>query len=183
MEMFISTWPRKILSTMALTIMLVIGGIIVDPAYLSNPIGEDQMGVTAEEGYQMPVTSESSVVADGVDPLQIDLKSELGDFSGEVEVIAPNGQTVLNSRFALRKYPQTFLPNPSKWQSFLARNAGKGTYKVRLTQEQPGKAKVYMYQGPFWIRMIVLPFIAGFIMLVINLTFGRPTRKNSEQTT
>lgn len=178
MEMFLSTWPRKIASTMALTILLVIGGLIIDPAYLNNPIGEDLMGVTAEEGYQMPATSESSVVADGIDAIQIDLKSEQGDFSGELEVIAPNGNNILTTRFALRKYPATFLPNPSKWQSFLARNSGKGTYKIRLTQEQPGKAKVFMYQGPFTLRMLILPLIAAFIIMVINLTIGGSTKNN-----
>lgn len=178
MEIFLSTWPRKIASTMVLTILLVIGGLIVDPAYLNNPIGEDLMGVTAEEGYQMPATSESSVVADGIDAIQIDLKSELGDFSGELEVIAPNGNNILTTRFALRKYPATFLPNPSKWQSFLARNSGKGTYKIRLTQEQPGKAKVFMYQGPFTLRMLILPLIAAFIIMVINLTIGGSTKNN-----
>lgn len=177
MSIFLSTWPRKIASTLALTIILVIGGLIVDPAYMNNPIGEDLMGVTAEDGYPMPATSESTLIADGIDPIQIDLKSELGDFAGEVEVLAPDGRILLSKRFALRKYPSSFIPNPSKWQSFLAPSAGKGSYKVRLTQEQPGRAKVFFYQGPFLMRMLILPLIAAFLILVINFTVAKPPAK------
>lgn len=169
----LSTWPRKIASTIGLTVLLLIGGLIVDPSYLNHPLGEDSMGVLAEEGYTMPVTTESSFIADGSDAIQIDIKSEKGDFAGDVEIIGPKGEKLLAQRFALRNYPASFMPNPSKWQSFLSRNAGKGTYLLRLTQETPGKAKVFFYQGPFVLRMIILPLIAAFLILVINLTFSR----------
>ena len=174
MNYFLGTWLRKLASTLALALCMVIGGAIIDPAYLDNPIGEGDLGVTAEEGYDMPATTEISVTAGGVDSIRIDLKSELGDFGGEIEVLAPDGRMVLQKRFALRKYPATLMPNPAKWQSFNAYNGGKGTYLVRLTQERPGKAKAFFYQGPFIARMVTLPFIAGFIVLVLSFTFSKP---------
>lgn len=174
MNSFLSTWPRKVASTLAITVILVVGGLIVDPSYLSNPIGEDLMGVTAEEGFQMPATSESTIIVDGIDPVQIDLKSETGDFSGELEVISPAGRVLFNRRFALRKYPASFMPNPAKWQSFLSPIAEKGHYKVRLTQEQPGRANVFFYQGPFILRMVILPFIAAFFIMIAYFTLCRP---------
>ncbi|NCB38761.1 MAG: hypothetical protein EOM80_08325 [Erysipelotrichia bacterium] len=170
MSAFVATWKRKIALTITITIMMAAGGLLVDPAYFNNPLGEGELGVTAEEGYAMPATSEISVVADGIDPIQIDLKSELGDFAGEVELVTSQGQLLLNQRFALRKYPSGFLPNPAKWQSFYANAAGKGIYLLRMTQEKPGKAKVFFYQGPFIMRMVSLPFIAAFIVLIVNLT-------------
>lgn len=172
MNMFLANWKRKVATTFVLTIILMVGGMIVDPAYLNNPLGEGELGVTAEDGYAMPATSEISLVADGVDPIQIDLKSEQGDFSGEIELVSPQGNLLLTRDFALRKYPATFLPNPAKWQSFLSPQAGRGTYLLRLTQKQPGKAKVFFYQGPFVLRMAILPLIAAFIMLVASFTFS-----------
>ncbi|EKD84001.1 MAG: hypothetical protein ACD_39C00310G0002 [uncultured bacterium] len=177
MDFFLGTWLRKLASTLALTILMVVGGAIIDPAYLDNPIGEGDLGVTAEEGYNMPATTEIAVTADGVDSIRVDLKSELGDFGGDIEVLAPDGRMVLQKQFALRKYPATLMPNPAKWQSFNAHNSGKGTYLVRLTQERPGKAKVFFYQGPFIARMIALPFIAGFIVLILGFTFSKSIPK------
>ena len=174
MNFFLGTWARKIASTFVLTILMVVGGAIIDPAYLDNPIGEGDLGVTAEDGYDMPATTEISVTADGIDSIRVDLKSELGDFGGELEVLAPDGRMLLRDRYALRKYPATLMPNPAKWQSFNARNGGKGTYLVRLTQERPGRAKVFFYQGPFVARMLALPFIAAFIVLFLSLTFSKP---------
>lgn len=171
MNMFLANWKRKIVSTLALTVILMIAGMVIDPAYLNNPLGEGDLGVTAEEGYPMPATSEISLVADGADPIQIDLKSMVGDFAGDVELISPQGKLLLNQKFALRNYPATLLPNPAKWQTFYAPQAGRGTYLLRLTQEKPGKAKVFFYQGPFILRMAILPLVAAFIMLVISFTF------------
>lgn len=180
MNLFLANWKRKVASTFVLTIIMVVGGLIIDPAYLNNPIGEGSLGVVAAEGYPMPATTELSLVANGVDPIQIDLKSEDGDFAGEVELISPKGELLLNRKFALRKYPTTFLPNPAKWQSFLSRHQGPGTYLLRLTQEQPGKAKVFLYQGPFILRMVILPLIAAFFMLVLSFTFAPKTKPAAE---
>lgn len=172
MNLFLANWKRKIASTMALTVIMIVGGLIVDPSYLNNPVGEGSLGVVAAEGYAMPATSELSLVANGVDPIQIDIKSEDGDFAGEVELISPQGKLLMSSKFALRKYPSSFMPNPSKWQTFMSRQAGPGTYLLRLTQEQPGKARAFIYQGPFIVRMLLLPLIAAFIMLVLSFTFA-----------
>ncbi|KAF1081375.1 MAG: hypothetical protein GQF41_2181 [Candidatus Rifleibacterium amylolyticum] len=172
MHFFIGTWLRKLASTFALTILMVVGGLIIDQAYLDNPIGEGTLGVTAEEGYNMPATTEISVTADGFDSIKIDLKSEVGDFGGDIEVLSPDGHMVFQNRFALRHYPPTLMPNPAKWQTFNIRNVGKGTYLVRLTQERPGRAKVFFYQGPFLARMGILPIIAAFIILVLSFTFS-----------
>jgi len=172
MNLFLATWKRKIASTFLLTVLLVIGGLTIDPSYLNNPIGEGALGVVAAEGYNMPATTELSFVADGVDPVQIDMKSEEGDFSGEIEVINPDGKLVLNQKFALLRYPATLLPNPAKWQTFMSRQTGRGTYLLRMTQKTPGKAKIFLYQGPFVMRMLILPLIAAFIMLVVHFTFS-----------
>ncbi len=172
MNLFLANWKRKIASTIGLTILLVVGGMIVDPSYLNNPIGEGNLGVVAAEGYAMPATTELSLVANGVDPIQIDIKSEEGDFAGEVELMAPDGKLLMNKKFALRKYPATFIPNHAKWQTFLSRQTGPGTYLLRMTQEQPGKAKAFIYQGPFFLRMLILPLIAAFMILILSFTFA-----------
>lgn len=172
MNLFLANWKRKIASTLGLTILLVFGGLVIDPAYLNNPIGEGTLGVVAAEGYSMPATTELSLVANGVDPIQIDMKSEDGDFAGEVELISPDGKLLMNQKFALRKYPATFIPNRAKWQTFMSRQTGPGTYLLRLTQEQPGKARAFIYQGPFVLRMLILPLIAAFMILVLSFTFA-----------
>ncbi len=180
MNLFLANWKRKVASTFVLTIILIVGGLVVDPAYLNNPIGEGGLGVVAAEGFPMPATTELSLVANGVDPIQVDLKSDEGDFGGEIELISPAGKLVLAKEFALRKYPTSFLPNPAKWQTFMARQVGPGTYLLRLTQKNPGKAKAFIYQGPFVLRMVILPLIAAFIMLVLSFTFapkGEPEKK------
>jgi hypothetical protein len=175
MYSLISSWPKKLLSTFVLTILMIIGGLIVDPSYLNNPIGEDIMGVSADEGFSMPATTESSVVADGIDPIQIDMKSEQGDFAGDIEVVGADGKILFSNRFALRKYPSGFLPNPAKWQSFLSPTAGKGTYRIRMTQEKPGRAKVFIYQGPFLLRMLILPIVAALLILILSVTLTKST--------
>ena len=116
------------------------------------------------------------MVANGVDPLQVDILSSEGDFAGEIEIIDPDSQMAFKDRFALRNYPKSFLPNPAKWQTFYSPTLKKGTYLLRLTQESHGKAKVFFYQGPFVVRMLMLPFISAFILFIVILTMA-PTKK------
>ena len=49
MNLFLANWKRKVASTFVLTIIMVVGGLIIDPAYLNNPIGEGSLGVVAAE--------------------------------------------------------------------------------------------------------------------------------------
>ncbi len=172
MRFLLKTWSGRFFSIVLLTIAMAIGGHLIDPAYFQNPLGEGELGLLAADGYSMPATSEIEVTADGIDPLQIDLKSAEGDFSGTIEVIDPAGNMVLTGNFALRYYPQSFIPNPSRWQTFYAPARQKGSFILRLTQNSPGKAKVFFYQGPFWLRMMMLPAISAFFLMVIVLTIG-----------
>lgn len=172
MRTLLGTWIGKVVSLIILTALMAIGGVLVDRAYFQNPLGEGEIGILAADGYSLPATSEISVVADGVDPIQIDLSSTNGDFSGEIEIIDPDGNLILTNGFALRFQPKSFLPNPGKWQTFYAPMKKKGTYLLRLTQKSHGKTRVFFYQGPFVVRMLMLPLIAAFFLLVVILTLS-----------
>lgn len=174
--MLLNSWPGKILLVIILTIMLGIGGYAIDHAYFQKPLGEGEIGLAADEGYSMPATSEISVVAGETDPLQVELTSKKEDFSGQLEVLGPDDSLVLNENFALRYQPKSFLPNPDKWETFYTPTPQKGTYRVRITQDSPGKAKIFFYQGPFWTRMLMLPFISAFIVVVVSITLA-PSKK------
>lgn len=177
MKFLLTTWLGRCVSLFALTLIMAISGYLIDPAYFQNPIGEGELGLLAADGYSMPATSEIEVVVDGIDPLQIDLKSADGDFSGVVEVIDPAGNMALSNQFALRFYEKSFMPNHAKWQTFFAPAVQKGTYLLRLTQNSPGKAKIYFYQGPFLVRMLMLPFIALFFLVVVIFTLSPSPEK------
>jgi hypothetical protein len=179
MKALFTTWKGRFVSIILLTLLLGFGGVIIDPSYFQNPIGESETGILADEGYQMPVTTEVEVVADGVDPLQIDLSSIKNDFSGIVEVIDPYGELALTKDFALRYHPKSFLPNHSKWHTFYVPVSKKGAYLLRLTQNAPGKARVFFYQGPFVARIFMLPAIAVFFVGVISVTLA-PSKETSE---
>ncbi|MDN5280393.1 MAG: hypothetical protein PWR01_4358 [Clostridiales bacterium] len=181
MKALLTSWTGRFISLIVLTIAMAVGGYLVDPAYFQNPLGEGEIGLLAKDGYSMPATTEISVVADGVDPLQVDLTSVEGDFSGELEVIDPSGSIIFSDKFALRHHPKSFLPNPSKWQTFYSPTTGKGEYLLRLTQQNPGKARVFFYQGPFVVRMLMLPLIAAFFLLVIVLTLS-PSKNEAAKT-
>lgn len=182
MKFLLTTWPGRAVSLFALTLFMAIGGYLIDPAYFQNPIGEGEIGLVAADGYSLPATSEIEVLVDGVDPLQIDLKSTSGDFSGTVEVIAPNGSMLFTDQFALRFYEKSFLPNHAKWQTFYSSTPQKGTYLLRLTQKEYGKAKIFFYQGPFLFRMLMLPLVAGFFLLVVIFTLSPAPEKNNAET-
>lgn len=177
MKFLLATWTGRFVSLFLLTLLMAVGGYIIDPAYFQNPLGEGEIGLVAADGYSMPATSEIEVVANGVDPLQIDLKSSDGDFSGLIEVVDPAGNMVLSSRFALRFFPKSFMPNHEKWQTFYAPAVKKGTYLLRMTQNTPGKAKIYFYQGPFIVRMLTLPAIAAFFLMATILTISPSNKK------
>lgn len=182
MRFLLTTWTGRFVSVIALTILMAVGGHLIDPAYFQNPIGEGEIGMLAKDGYSMPVTSEIEVVVDGIDPLQIDLSSAEGDFSGLLEVIDPSNKMVLSGNFALRHFPKSFLPNPGRWQTFYAPAVKKGTFLLRLTQNQPGKARVFFYQGPFMVRMLMLPVIAAVFWLIVVITLSPDKKKVTAQT-
>ncbi len=75
MKALFTTWTGRIAAVFILTVAMAIGGLIVDPSYFQNPLGESEAGILADEGYDMPATTEVEFVADGVDPVQVDLSS------------------------------------------------------------------------------------------------------------
>ncbi|MGM0598879.1 MAG: hypothetical protein ACQETH_03570 [Candidatus Rifleibacteriota bacterium] len=172
MKKLVSGWFGRIIMVIILTIMLGMVGYIIDHAYFQKPLGEGEIGLAADEGYAMPATSEISVVAVETDPLQLDLSSKKEDFSGIVEVVGPDDSVIFTENFALRYQPKSFLPNPDKWETFYLPTPQNGTYRVRITQDSPGKARIFFYQGPFWTRMLMLPFIAVFIVVIISITLA-----------
>lgn len=179
MKKLVSSWFGRIALVFILTILLGAGGYIIDHAYFQKPLGEGEVGLSADEGYSMPATTEISVVADGIDPLQLDLSSKKEDFSGLVEVLGPDDSVIFSQNFALRYHAKSFLPNPDKWATFYSPTPQKGTYKVRVTQDSPGKARIFFYQGPFWTRMLMLPFIAAFMVVVVSITLA-PSKKDGD---
>lgn len=174
MNFFFKTWIGRIMTVFALTIILTISGRIIDPAYFENPIGEGVVGVKTEDKYDLPATTEIEVMVDGQDPLRIDLAARTTDVSGTIEVLAPDGSMAYSGRVALRYYPNTFMPNHARWQTFLVPARAKGQYKVRLTQEQFGEVRALFYQGPFVMRLLVsVPLVAVFLVLVVSVTISK----------
>lgn len=174
MNFFFKTWVGRIVAVFALTIILTISGRIIDPAYFENPLGEGVVGIKAEENYDLPATSEIAVMVDGQDPLRIDFVARTTDISGTIEVLAPDGSMVFSDRLALRHYPNTFMPNHARWQTFNVPARKKGQYSLRLTQEQFGEARVFFYQGPFVMRLLVsVPLVAAFLVLVVSVTISK----------
>lgn len=164
---------KKLVIILSLSIFLGLLGYSIDHAYFEYPLGTGTVGITAKDGNQFPATSEISFETKGSDVIQLDLSAKENDLEGEIEVIDPQGQTCLSTKFKVKKYPSGFLPNPGKWQSFFIRNSKVGEYKLRLTQNKHGEINTYFYQGPFILRLALLPFLAIFVYFLFSFTFEK----------
>ena len=180
MDFLFKTWKGRFVSVIVITLCIGIFGRMVDPAYFQYPIGEGYVGLSLEEAeeYTFPATTEIQVMAGGQDPLRIDIAAKEKNITGELEIIGPDDEAITSQKIASRYYPRTVMPNPSRWTTFNTRARDKGYYKVRLTQEQAGKVKIFFYQGPFTQRMLMLPVGGMFVVLIISLLLAdKPVKK------
>ncbi|MDD3000439.1 MAG: hypothetical protein PHF29_01650 [Candidatus Riflebacteria bacterium] len=173
----VKRWIRHILTVAGLTILILFSCLSIDASYLNNPIGYQEIGIVSSDGIPLPATNEVSVVADGIDPIQIDIKSSSGDFAGQIMVSDPEGRNVFQKDYALKYYPNTLFPNPTKWKTFMVPYKKPGVYRVFLSQDMFGKAQIYIYQGPFWARMLFLPLFATLIYIIVSVTFTKKSAK------
>lgn len=164
---------KKILIILSLSVFLGILGYSIDHAYFEYPLGTGTVGITTKDGNQFPATSEITFTAKDLDVIQVDLSAKTNDLEGEIEVIGPQGNVCLSTGFKVKKYPSGFLPNPGKWQSFFIQNSKVGDYKLRVTQNKHGEINAYFYQGPFILRLLLLPFLAIFVYFLFSFTFEK----------
>ena len=167
----------NIIIVFALTIGMGLGALFIDRSYFEYPIAatekkEDYLGVSAKEGYKMPVSTEFEFDAGGADLLQIDLAAKENDLSGFIELTDPSGKVSKAIDFNLKKYPKGFLPNHKRWVTSYLPGKQKGVYKLTITQNNPGKMVAYIYQGPFVLRIFLLPLAASFLLFLYKITFA-----------
>lgn len=173
----VKKWIRHALNVAGLTILILFSCLSIDASYLNNPIGYENIGIVSSDGIPLPATNEVSFVADGIDPIQIDLKSTSGDFAGQIMVSDPDGRNVFQKDYALKYYPTTLFPNPTKWKTFMVPYKKPGVYRVFMSQDMFGKADIYMYQGPFVARILFLPLFAILVYIMVSVTFAKKTAK------
>ena len=171
-------WAKKIFLILGLSIILGFLAFSIDHSYFQYPLANGTVGIVAKDNIMLPATSEIDFTANDNNPIQVDLAAKTNDISGDVELIAPNGQKCLQTTFNVKKYPKGFLPRPSRWLTFYAPSMGHGEYKLRITQNKLGLVDTYFYQGPFVLRFILLPFGALFVYFLYIITF---TTKNKEK--
>lgn len=172
---------KKAMIIFGLSVFLGLVGYSIDHAYFEYPLGTGTVGITAKDGNQFPATSEISFTAQSLDVIQVDLSAKKQDLEGEIEVIGPQGKNCLSTKFKVKKYPSGFLPNPGKWQSFFIKSTGVGEYKLRVTQNKHGEINTYFYQGPFTLRLVLLPFLAIFVYFLLSFTFEKKKAILQEQ--
>jgi hypothetical protein len=94
------------------------------------------------------------------------------------ELVNPDGNQGLNQPLTLLR-PQT--TQKTSWVSLYGATTAIGTYTLRLTQDQPGRIKIYFFQGPFTARMIFLPCLAAIFLFIFQVI--RRSRKPSLSST
>ena len=89
----------------------------------------------------------------------------------KAELISPSGRLGMDQSFQLNG--PSGSKGPSEWKSMLGAAEGNGTYTLRITQDSPGRITAYIYQGPFFLRIIGLPVAIAIFLLIIETASRR----------
>jgi len=142
--------------------------LLIDPNYFQAGIGEGMLGLEPAQAPATPFASELTFAATAGDPFRIDVgakQRELRDV--RIEVLNPDNAPVTDQTVHLLRPPDPAAP--PTWQTIYAPATRNGTYTLRLTQQEPGQVKVYLFQGPHLIRIAFLPLLAAILLGISGL--------------
>jgi len=150
------------------TILLTIGLVLIDPNYFDVPLGSGEAGLIADQAPPSPFATEITFVAPAGDPIQIVMGAKDKPLPIRTELISPKGTSVMDKSMNLTM-TSGVTGNP-EWKSLLGSAPENGTYTLRITQDAPGRIKVYFFQGPFVVRMYILPMFSAFLFFLLQMT-------------
>lgn len=157
-----------VLRYLALVLIVAAGMIAIDPNYFQLGIAEGLMGMEDSKAPATPFATELTFAAAAGDPFKIDLGArhrELRDV--RIELLDPDGKTVTDQTSHLLRPPD---PNARPtWLSLYSPALRNGTYTLRLSQNEGGQVKVYVFQGPFVTRMVGLPIFTALLLFVFAI--------------
>jgi len=139
--------------------------LLIDPNYFQAGIGEGLLGLEPGQAPATPFASELTFAAAAGDPFRIDFGArhqELRDV--RIEVMNPDSTPVTDQTAHLLR-----PPDPSArptWHTIYVPATRNGTYTLRLSQQAPGQVKIYIFQGPHFLRMMFLPLFAAILLFV-----------------
>ncbi len=151
----------------ALTLALVLVMVMVDPFYFDQPLAVAEAGLEPAQAPQTPFATSVVFGAELGDPVKFALGARDVSTRARVEVLLPSGRTVYDRELEILK--PTAAATRQGWQTFTIGLPESGSYTIRLTQNNPGMIKIYLFQGPFVARMLFLPVFAAFLVLIIGL--------------
>lgn len=157
-----------------LAILLILGGglVYLDKNYFDFPLGEGELGLTGDQAPKFG-TFATEIKFEGAKgyAIQIAMKARERGGPATVHLFDPSGIRIFSKTLDLIFNPS--LPGNGEWQKLMTPGTGEGTYRLQLIQDFPGKTKVYFFQGPFVHRLIAIPLVAGFLLLVIERKYVR----------
>jgi hypothetical protein len=154
------------------TTLVVVGAfLLVDPNYFDIPLASALTGLEAKDAPVGPFATAVTFEAGQGEPITLVLAGRDAPLQVQGELTAPDGRTAWRDTFSIPHSTGGLLRG-----NWITRNAPApvlGTYTLRLSQSQPGRIKVYFFQGPFVARMIALPITMLIINLAVLVLAGR----------
>ena len=144
--------------------VLPIGCLLIDPYYFDFPIGQEKAGLPADKAPKTRFATAITFAAEGNEPVRLVAGTSEVRLPIEVEVLQPDGSVAIRKQLFLKKSSSLFRRND--WADEFVPASQTGTYTLRVTQDSPGEAKIFLFQGPFFLRMFLMPFIAGFLVFL-----------------
>lgn len=168
-----NSWRRGsagwiVLRYIVLVVILTAGMMVIDPNYFQFGIADGFLGLEDSKAPAPPFATELTFTAAAGEPFKIDLGArhrELRDV--RIELLGPDGKAVTDQTAHLLRPPD---PNARPtWFTIFSPALRNGTYTLRLSQNESGQVKVYVFQGPFVVRMVFLPIFAALLLFVFAI--------------
>lgn len=162
-----------LLRALAVLFLMVVGFLLIDNHAFELPLTEPcEAGLAATAAPSPPFATTIVFPATPGYPIEALLAAKdqsLGNV--RVELLGPDGRTCLDRVTDLRRGPS--WAGGAEWVSCAGGAPLVGTYTLRVTQHEPGRIAVYLFQGPFVARMLMLPAIALVLSLLMHLSRRR----------
>lgn len=160
-----------------ITVGLAFAMIMIDPYYFDYQIGSALAGLDKSQAPAQKFTTSVTFKAKEQEPILLVFGARDKEITAQVDVVSPTNVCVYRNILQIPKPPQISIGR-SGWCEVFVPSITNGTYTLYITQEEPTYIKVYVFQGPFILRLVMLP-IFSLILIFAYFAIKRAKLKRA----
>jgi hypothetical protein len=147
--------------------------LFIDLNYFDYPLGVGEAGLVGTLAPQgTPFTTAVQFVARNDFAVDMVMGARDVPLRIKAELLLPDQQVHFARNLELKRSADP--GGRAEWQRLRGPAAIPGTFTLRITQDKPGRIAIYLFQGPFVLRLILIPLLVLIPTFLLGRSWNRP---------